>query len=133
MGVDRTRVSRLYRALVYELLNWRDAQRELKALIKAADYRGWGVLRLNAHQSVLGQRARRIFGAAPGRGRTPHDATALSDNLIARWCRWKETLQDLESTFELNVSGLDLCSPEFQRIPGVVDPGATAHVFSAEH
>ena len=33
MGVDRTR--EIYRALVYELLNWRDAQRELKALIKA--------------------------------------------------------------------------------------------------
>ncbi len=44
MGVDRTR--EIYRALVYELLNWRDAQRELKALIKAR-YRGWGVLRLN--------------------------------------------------------------------------------------
>ncbi len=40
MGVDRTR--EIYRALVYELLNWRDAQRELKALIKAR-YRGWGV------------------------------------------------------------------------------------------
>ncbi len=36
----------IYRALVYELLNWRDAQRELKALIKAR-YRGWGVLRLH--------------------------------------------------------------------------------------
>ena len=29
MGKDRTR--EIYRALVYELLNWRDAQRELKA------------------------------------------------------------------------------------------------------
>ena len=44
MGQDRTR--EIYRALVYELLNWRDAQRELKALIKAR-YRGWGVLRLH--------------------------------------------------------------------------------------
>src|SRR5206468_6359235 len=43
-GQDRTR--EIYRALVYELLNWRDAQRELKALIKAR-YRGWGVLRLH--------------------------------------------------------------------------------------
>ena len=33
MGTDRTR--EIYRALVYELLNWRDGQRELKALIKA--------------------------------------------------------------------------------------------------
>src|SRR5947207_9258973 len=44
MGQDRTR--EIYRALVYELLNWRDAQRELKALLKAR-YRGWGVLKLN--------------------------------------------------------------------------------------
>src|SRR5947199_8810805 len=44
MGTDRTR--EIYRALVYELLNWRDAQRELKALIKAR-YRQWGVLRLH--------------------------------------------------------------------------------------
>ena len=43
-GTGRTRA--IYRALVYELLNWRDAQRELKALIKAR-YRGWGVLRLH--------------------------------------------------------------------------------------
>jgi hypothetical protein len=54
MGTDRTR--EIYRALVYELLNWRDAQRELKALIKAR-YRGWGVLRLH--------------------GRTPDDGAAL--------------------------------------------------------
>ena len=40
MGKDRTR--EIYRALVYELLNWRDAQRQLKALIKAR-YRQWGV------------------------------------------------------------------------------------------
>ena len=44
MGQDRRR--EIYRALVYELLNWRDAQRELKGLIKAR-YRGWGVLRLH--------------------------------------------------------------------------------------
>src|SRR5438552_18127123 len=60
MGQDRTR--EIYRALVYELLNWRDAQRELKALIKAR-YRGWGVLRLHGikvfsvkhHQEYLEQ------------------------------------------------------------------------------
>jgi len=44
MGTDRTR--EIYRALVYELLNWRDAQRQLKALIKAR-YRQWGVLKLH--------------------------------------------------------------------------------------
>jgi len=39
MGQDRAR--EIYRALVYELLNWRDAQRELKSLIKAR-YRAMG-------------------------------------------------------------------------------------------
>lgn len=38
-------------ALVYELLNWRDAQRELKALIKAR-YRGLGRAALAWEQSV---------------------------------------------------------------------------------
>ena len=50
MGEDRTR--EIYRALVYELLNWRDAQRELKALIKGR-YRQWG--------SAATQRAESIF------------------------------------------------------------------------
>ena len=40
---DRTR--EIYRVLGYELLNWRDAQRELKALIKAR-CRGWSGLHL---------------------------------------------------------------------------------------
>jgi len=43
MGDDRQR--QIHRELVYELLNWRDAQRELKALLKAR-YRQWGVLRV---------------------------------------------------------------------------------------
>ena len=43
MGTDGTR--EIYRSLVYELLNWRDAQRELKVLIKAR-YRGRGGLHL---------------------------------------------------------------------------------------
>ena len=57
MGTDRTR--EIYRALVYELLNWRDAQRQLKALIKAR-YRQWGVrtgsvrhARLNTQRKIL--------------------------------------------------------------------------------
>jgi hypothetical protein len=61
MGTDRTR--EIYRALVYELLNWRDAQRELKALIKAR-YRQWGVLR-------------RLPSPTAGRGRTADDAPVV--------------------------------------------------------
>jgi len=57
MGQDRTR--EIYRALVYELLNWRDAQRELRALIKAR-YRGWGVLRLHGSKCFLLKGARSI-------------------------------------------------------------------------
>jgi hypothetical protein len=63
MGVDRTR--EIYRALVYELLNWRDAQRELKALIKAR-YRGWGVLRLNGIRVFSAKGARRISRPTAG-------------------------------------------------------------------
>ena len=57
-GQDRTR--EIYRALVYELLNWRDAQRELKALIKAR-YRQWGVLRLHGLK-VFSKTSARLSG-----------------------------------------------------------------------
>jgi hypothetical protein len=58
MGTDRTR--EIYRALVYELLNWRDAQRELKSLIKAR-YRGRGVLRLHGIRVFSAKDARSIW------------------------------------------------------------------------
>jgi hypothetical protein len=75
MGVDRTR--EIYRALVYELLNWRDAQRELKALIKAR-YRGWGVLRLHGIK-VFSQKGREEYLAQlSGRRREKNDGATLS-------------------------------------------------------
>src|SRR5216110_1007612 len=74
MGVDRAR--EIYRALVYELLNWRDAQRELKSLLKAR-YRQWGVLKLgglkvfskrlrqeNISSNLLGKRSGECSGAS---------------------------------------------------------------------
>ena len=70
MGTDRTR--EIYRALVYELLNWRDAQRELKALIKAR-YRGWGVLRLHGIK---------VFS---GKGRQEYLAQLPAEKNAGRW------------------------------------------------
>jgi transposase len=120
MGIDRTR--EIYRALVYELLNWRDAQRELKALIKAR-YRGWGVLRLHGI---------RVFSA---KGREEYLAQLPAEEerrMMGRLYRqfdhaqleWKETLKEVEQV------GRDFWEVrEFERIPGV-GPMA-AHVFSA--
>ena len=74
MGQDRRR--EIYRALVYELLNWRDAQRELKGLIKAR-YRGWGRAATARGQSFFHQGTRRIPRTITGRGREKNDAAAL--------------------------------------------------------
>lgn len=120
MGVDRTR--EIYRALVYELLNWRDAQRELKALIKAR-YRQWGVLRLHGIKvfSVKGRTDYLDQLPAEEERRMMRRLYAQHDHAIAQW---KETLEEVERVgagfWEVR---------EFQRIPGV-GPMA-AHVFSA--
>src|SRR5213593_4073574 len=92
MGTDRTR--EIYRALVYELLNWRDAQRELKALIKAR-YRGWGVLRLNGLKVFSKSFRRDYLAQLPGdeerrmmlRLYRQHDRTIEE---------WKDTLKEIE-------------------------------------
>ena len=60
MGTDRTR--EIYRALVYELLNWRDAQRQLKALIKAR-YRQWGGTKAARAKSLFQNLAQRVSPA----------------------------------------------------------------------
>jgi transposase len=120
MGVDRTR--EIYRALVYELLNWRDAQRELKALIKAR-YRQWGVLRLHGIKvfSVKGRKDYLDQLPAEAERRMMGRLYAQHDHAIAQW---KETLEEVERV------GAEFWEVrEFQRIPGV-GPMA-AHVFSA--
>jgi len=74
MGQDRTR--EIYRALVYELLNWRDAQRELKALIKAR--LSWlGRVALARDQSVFCQRAPEVSRATASRRGTADDEPTL--------------------------------------------------------
>jgi hypothetical protein len=75
MGVDRTR--EIYRALVYELLNWRDAQRELKALIKAR-YSRVGRVALAWDQSLFPKRAGGVSRATAGRRREKNDGATLS-------------------------------------------------------
>ena len=120
MGTDRTR--EIYRSLVYELLNWRDAQRELKALIKAR-YRQWGVLKLHGLKVFSKTFRHDYLSQLPGEEerRMMERLYLQHDQAIAQW---KETLKDVEQVgkgfWEVR---------EFQRLPGV-GPIA-AHVFSA--
>jgi transposase len=120
MGSDRTR--EIYRALVYELLNWRDAQRELKALIKAR-YRGWGVLRLHGLKVFSKTFRQEYIEQLPGEEerRMMLRLYRQHDHAIEQW---KETLKEVE-----RVGGEFWEVREFQRIPGI-GPIA-AHVFSA--
>jgi transposase len=120
MGQDRTR--EIYRALVYELLNWRDAQRELKALIKAR-YRGWGVLRLHGVKvfSVKGREEYLNQLPAEEERRMMQRLYRQFDHALVQW---KETLEEVE-----RVGAAFWEVGEFERIPGV-GPMA-AHVFSA--
>jgi hypothetical protein len=120
MGVDRTR--EIYRALVYELLNWRDSQRELKALIKAR-YRQWGVLRINGIK-VFSRKGREEYLAQLPAEEERRMIRRIYRQLDHALEQWKETLEEVERI------GAEFWEVrEFQRIPGV-GPMA-AHVFSA--
>ena len=120
MGVDRTR--EIYRALVYELLNWRDAQRELKALIKAR-YRGWGVLRLHGIKVFSAKGRQEYLEQLPA-----EEERRMMRRLYGQFdhalLQWKETLKEVE---RLGAQFWEV--GEFERVPGV-GPIA-AHVFSA--
>jgi transposase len=120
MGTDRTR--EIYRALVYELLNWRDAQRELKALIKAR-YRGWGVLRLHGLRVFSAKGRQECLAQLPAEEekRMMRRLYGQFDHALKQW---KETLREVE-----RVGGKFWEVQQFQRIAGV-GPIA-AHVFSA--
>jgi transposase len=120
MGTDRTR--EIYRALVYELLNWRDAQRELKALIKAR-YRQWGVLKLNGLKVFSKTLRQEYLEQLPGEEERRMMLRLYSqhDHAIEQW---KETLAEVE-----RIGGAFWEVREFQHIPGI-GPMA-AHVFSA--
>jgi transposase len=120
MGQDRTR--EIYRALVYELLNWRDAQRELKALIKAR-YRGWGVLRLHGIK-VFSSKVREEYLEQLPAEEERRMMRRLYGQFDHALLQWKETLKEVE---RLGKKFWEV--REFERIPGV-GPIA-AHVFSA--
>jgi transposase len=120
MGTDRTR--EIYRALVYELLNWRDAQRELKALIKAR-YRQWGVLRLHGIK-VFSLKGRQDYLSQLPAEEERRMMRRLYRQLDHALEQWKETMEEVE-----RVGGTFWEVREFQRLPGV-GPIA-AHVFSA--
>ena len=120
MGTDRTR--EIYRSLVYELLNWRDAQRELKALIKAR-YRGWGVLRLHGIR-VFSAKGRQEYLAQLPAEEERRMMRRLYGQLDHALEQWKETLQEVQ-----RMGGKFWEVEQFQRVPGV-GPIA-AHVFSA--
>src|SRR5207249_2155501 len=92
MGTDRTR--EIYRALVYELLNWRDAQRQLKALIKAR-YRQWGVLKLHGLKVFSKTWRQQYLPQLPGEEerRMILRLYAQHDHAVAQW---KETLKEVE-------------------------------------
>jgi hypothetical protein len=92
MGTDRTR--EIYRALVYELLNWRDAQRELKALIKAR-YRGWGVLRLHGIR-VFSLKGREQYLAQLPAQEERRMMRRLYGQFDHALKQWKETLQEVQ-------------------------------------
>jgi transposase len=120
MGDDRAR--QLHRELVYELLNWRDAVRELKALIKAR-YRQWGVLQFNGTAVFSRVQREKYLSQLPG----PQEVRILSriyaqhDHALEQW---KETLRDVRQVgrafWEIT---------EFQKLPGIAVIGA--NVFSA--
>src|SRR5438105_6708498 len=112
MGQDRTR--EIYRALEYELLNWRDAQRELKALIKAR-YRGWGVLRLHGIR-VFSAKGRREYLAQLPAEEERRMMRRLYGQVDHALEQWKETLKEVE-----RVGAKFWEVEQFQRVRGV-DP-----------
>jgi hypothetical protein len=120
MGVERSR--EIYRALVYELLNWRDAQRELKGLIKAR-YRQWGVLRVSGTK-VFSKKGRAAYLAQLAGEEERGMLLRLYSQHDQALQQWKETLKEVGRVG----AGFWEVS-ELQRIPGV-GPIA-AHTFSA--
>lgn len=120
MGDDRQR--QIHRELVHELLNWRDAQREIKALLKAR-YRQWGVLRVGGTGVFSRTLRERYLAQLPGdeERRMLLRVYAQHDHAIDQW---RDTLREVcrvgRQFWEVG---------EFKKIPGIGVIGA--HVFSA--
>jgi transposase len=120
MGDDRQR--QIHRELVYELLNWRDAVRELKVLLKAR-YRQWGVLRVEGTAVFSRTRREEYLRQLPGEEerRMLRRLYAQHDHALEQW---KETLREVR-----RVGRAFWEVAEFQKVPGIGLIGA--HVFSA--
>jgi transposase len=120
MGDDRQR--QIHRELVYELLNWRDAQRELKALLKAR-YRQWGVLRVEGTGVFSRTRREPYLQQLPGEEerRMLLRLYAQHDHALEQW---KDTLREVR-----RVGRQFWEIAEFKKVPGIGEVGA--HVFSA--
>jgi len=120
MGDDRQR--QIHRELVYELLNWRDAQRELKALLKAR-YRQWGVLRVEGTGVFSRTLRERYLTQLPGdeERRMLRRLYAQHDHAMEQW---KETLREVR-----RVGRQFWEIAELKKVPGIGIVGA--HVFSA--
>jgi transposase len=120
VGDDRPR--QIHRELVYELLNWRDAVRELKALLKAR-YRQWGVLRVEGTGVFSRTRREDYLRQLPGPEeiRMLRRLYAQHDHALEQW---KDTLR------EVRRAGRPFWEiAQFQKVPGIGRIGA--HVFSA--
>jgi transposase len=120
MGADRQR--QIHRELVYELLNWRDAVRELKGLLKAR-YRQWGVLRVEGTGLFSQTRREEYLRQLPGEeeSRMLRRLYAQHDHALEQW---KETLREVR-----RVGRAFWEIAQFQKVPGIGVIGA--HVFSA--
>jgi transposase len=120
MGDDRQR--QIHRELVYELLNWRDAQRELKALLKAR-YRQWGVLRVEGNGVFSRTLRENYLRQLPGEEekRMLQRLSAQHDHALAQW---RDTLREVR---RLGRQFWEIA--EFKKVPGIGEIGA--HVFSA--
>ena len=120
MGDDRPR--QIHRELVYELLNWRDAQRELKALLKAR-YRQWGVLRVEGTGVFSRTRREHYLQQLPGEEerRMLQRLYAQHDHALEQW---KDTLREVR---RIGRQFWEIA--EFQKVPGIGEVGA--HVLPA--
>jgi transposase len=120
MGQDRQR--QIHRELVYELLNWRDAQRELKALLKAR-YRQWGVLRVEGTGVFSRTLRENYLRQLPGEEETRmlRRLYAQHDHALEQW---QETLREVR-----RVGRQFWEIAQFKKVPGIGEIGA--HVFSA--
>ena len=120
MGDDRQR--QIHRELVYELLNWRDAQRELKALLKAR-YRQWGVLRVEGTGVFSRTRREHYLQQLPGEEekRMLQRLYAQHDHALEQW---KDTLREVR-----RIGRQFWAIAEFKKVPGIGEVGA--QVFSA--